>query len=412
MADVTSNERGRLANDRTRAILPTQMPNEALSRSGLHRASRRPGDEESGKAVRSRSRLPSANVSRTGFPDATEPTPANEARIADARQPRFWKRPNFVALFRGLWPRPRNISSVEEINQQKIEIVDEFPNGYPRFAAYLASDVSFMQFRRFRRLSARDILQQQTNLSRLQKELDALDAEYSRDNAKRKILKGWNDGAGSDNEAQANLMKEIKCALVEYRQTVLGVKNMEQLDTTAEEDFHSLYNCLTYQNSLTEASGSRDFLLHPEDFVSLSRKQKDKTFEDLAVWLLDRGPMWFRKIFLQTCERENEKHTSYYDHRRLSHARKLLSCFLVTTIILGPIYILFLYSHWSKGTMVTIFSVFIGLFVSMMFYLTSALAHEVFVGAATYGTVLLIFLSNTMQGGYLISSEGGNATAS
>ncbi|EHK98975.1 hypothetical protein M7I_5197 [Glarea lozoyensis 74030] len=138
-----------------------------------------------------------------------------------------------------------------------------------------------MQFRRFRRLSARDILQQQTNLSRLQKELDALDAEYSRDNAKRKILKGWNDGAG---------------------QTVLGVKNMEQLDTTAEEDFHSLYNCLTYQNSLTEASGSRDFLLHPEDFVSLSRKQKDKTFEDLAVWLLDRGPMWFRKIWYCTSD--------------------------------------------------------------------------------------------------------------
>jgi hypothetical protein len=79
-------------------------------------------------------------------------------------------------------------------------------------------------------------------------------------------------------------------------ETVLYVKNMEQLDTTSEEDFHSLYNWLADHNSLAEASGSRDFLLHPEDFVSLSRKQKDKSFEDLAVWLLDRGPMRLKRV--------------------------------------------------------------------------------------------------------------------
>jgi hypothetical protein len=76
------------------------------------------------------------------------------------------------------------------------EIVHKFPNGYPRLAAYQASDESFMQVRKFRRLAFRTLLPQQTNITRLEKELDALDAEYARDNIKKKILRGWDSDAG------------------------------------------------------------------------------------------------------------------------------------------------------------------------------------------------------------------------
>jgi hypothetical protein len=60
--------------------------------------------------------------------------------------------------------------------------VEKHPIGYPRFAAFLDNDESFMIYRRFGFLSNRLLLDQQDQLRLLEQELDELDQEDEENN--------------------------------------------------------------------------------------------------------------------------------------------------------------------------------------------------------------------------------------
>lgn len=49
------------------------------------------------------------------------------------------------------------------------------PNGYPRLAEFLSSDLSFMQYRGFSSLHSRVLLAQQCDIEVLEQELDKID---------------------------------------------------------------------------------------------------------------------------------------------------------------------------------------------------------------------------------------------
>jgi hypothetical protein len=66
-------------------------------------------------------------------------------------------------------------------------LVDSHPEGYPRLAAFLDSDDSFMIFKRFGYLQTRILLEKQAQLQLLERELDETDAI---DNETREGQKG------------------------------------------------------------------------------------------------------------------------------------------------------------------------------------------------------------------------------
>lgn len=70
----------------------------------------------------------------------------------------------------------------------------KYPLGYPRFAAFMASDEdkSTTIFRRFQRLSARNLLYLESELADLEAEQDRLDALSRDDDNLKKSMKGWN----------------------------------------------------------------------------------------------------------------------------------------------------------------------------------------------------------------------------
>jgi hypothetical protein len=53
--------------------------------------------------------------------------------------------------------------------------VEDFPDGYPRLAAFVASEQKMMQFRGFRMIRTRLLLHLQTDIQRLDTELNRLD---------------------------------------------------------------------------------------------------------------------------------------------------------------------------------------------------------------------------------------------
>lgn len=97
--------------------------------------------------------------------------------------------------------------------------VDECPRGYPRLATLLNSDESFTIFRRFGYIQCRLILEKQTQLAKLECELDHLDqqlAESERDYFYLHTVDIPNDGLG---QRRAALISEIEHTFCDYGQT-------------------------------------------------------------------------------------------------------------------------------------------------------------------------------------------------
>lgn len=94
-------------------------------------------------------------------------------------------------------------------------LVDEYPEGYPQFAALLCSDDSFTIFRRFGRLTSRILIHSQNELTELEKELDRRDVDDAADATLEPRLRGY-EGFQADDNAQRELIHKIRPKLSEY----------------------------------------------------------------------------------------------------------------------------------------------------------------------------------------------------
>lgn len=93
--------------------------------------------------------------------------------------------------------------------------MDNFPRGFPQLAAFVNSDDTFANFRRFGRLSARILLHIQNDLNDLEQKLDNLDKQDDQDDTMRLRLGGFEEFSGQDDE-QRQLRNEIQKKYVEY----------------------------------------------------------------------------------------------------------------------------------------------------------------------------------------------------
>ena len=95
--------------------------------------------------------------------------------------------------------------------------------GYPRVAAYLDSDESFMIYRRFGFLHARLLLYKQDELREMEEDLRTLDLRDSKDPKKNKYLKSRRkDDLREDlenNEMRKHLMQRVEKKTLEYGTT-------------------------------------------------------------------------------------------------------------------------------------------------------------------------------------------------
>lgn len=88
-------------------------------------------------------------------------------------------------------------------------IVEDYPQGYPRFSALISSHPSFSLCRRFSNLRARLLLRKQDRLALLERRLERLDAEEENRLALGSIRR-------DDNEERLALLAEIDEALLDY----------------------------------------------------------------------------------------------------------------------------------------------------------------------------------------------------
>ena len=88
-------------------------------------------------------------------------------------------------------------------------VVEDHPNGYPRYSALVASHDSFFLCRRFSTLRARLLLLKQDKLSILEQKLEAIDR-----NERNPLRLG--SSRVDDNAERAAILSEIDSALADY----------------------------------------------------------------------------------------------------------------------------------------------------------------------------------------------------
>jgi hypothetical protein len=96
-------------------------------------------------------------------------------------------------------------------------LVEEYPNGYPRTSAYLNSDVGSALFRRFGTLHSRALLYKQHELTELEARLDKLDRDdEEKEETRWRNSHSINCENGEGNEERKALLEEIIKKLEEY----------------------------------------------------------------------------------------------------------------------------------------------------------------------------------------------------
>jgi hypothetical protein len=95
-----------------------------------------------------------------------------------------------------------------------VQSVRDFPDGYPKLAAFLDSDEKFMVYRRFGYLQSRLLLEKQEHLQQLEEELESLDQEEAETGSTNLITIGSYDTERYT--ARRELMQRIECNLQRY----------------------------------------------------------------------------------------------------------------------------------------------------------------------------------------------------
>jgi len=95
--------------------------------------------------------------------------------------------------------------------------VELYPEGFPRIAAYIDSDVDTALFRRFGRMHARILLYREVELNDLERRLDELDkADNSKEETEWRIGHGIHYDDSKQNEARKALVGDIEGKLKTY----------------------------------------------------------------------------------------------------------------------------------------------------------------------------------------------------
>lgn len=94
-----------------------------------------------------------------------------------------------------------------------MSVLEDYPQGYPRLAAFLALDRDFSVFKRFDYLHTRSLLEQQDELAELQERLNQCDDTEP-------IRLGLSSRRQDENQERRELLRQVTAKLQEYDRSV------------------------------------------------------------------------------------------------------------------------------------------------------------------------------------------------
>ncbi|KAF4630545.1 hypothetical protein G7Y89_g7598 [Cudoniella acicularis] len=260
------------------------------------------------------------------------------------------------------------------------DIIDEYdkhyktyPHGFPSLAAFLNSAGNFSIARRFGRAHQRVLLHLTCEVTLLEKELDELDKADENTDTKWRLKRGefyegWDP-------KQKDLIEKLRVKLLQYDELVLKDSNLRSLAPALPRDHRSVFNWIRNEKPLDK--DQYDFIYYRDDFVSLVNQPREG-FDEAVKSLLNRSPSSRFQQLLRSNSNPQDPHTYFFSTQNITLFARILAVSVAITIILIPIFILFLAEMSRKTTSIMVL-VFVLAFAALM-SMTGTKAENVFVG--------------------------------
>ncbi|KAJ4986800.1 hypothetical protein SVAN01_07727 [Stagonosporopsis vannaccii] len=327
------------------------------------------------------------------------------------------------------------------INETITIPLQSYPEGYPRQAAYQASESSWSIYRAFHYLHARVILDLQEEIRDLEKQLEILDLCDSSDSdtelrvrSRRDDLREGRDDDGGVSK-RATLLEKIRGKLLDYGQDnrdhrfseavwnadapadeiLVKARDINTFQRPSNRDYRSLRKWFWNVKPLW-LEAEDEYIKRREDLVSLRHGREWSGFDGFIENCIRRlhGPL-MQKIFSTKelrAKNGDDKHVFYYSQSRVEKLVGIIITLIIFILLILPVVAMYkltsIGERNSTFDAVGVLVVFTLLFSAAMSLLTKAQRHELFAASAAYCAVLVVFISNFNNdaGGLGVGSDG------
>ncbi|KAH8678811.1 hypothetical protein BGZ60DRAFT_428633 [Tricladium varicosporioides] len=293
------------------------------------------------------------------------------------------------------------------------KVEDKF-RGYSSLSTFLDSDENFMIYRRFGYLHSRVLLRIQDQLRKLEQELDRYDkedadaAEKGSEQSRKLLMSRDLDEAADRRELKANpdlrtrtqILNDIEQCLEKYDSFIEKAQYMASLSKPAARDYASVEGYIFDKKPLLDEEAS--FIYRREDLITL-RDGREAAFLDAATekMLQASNHKWLKKIFCTEADllKTDDLNLHYYSKTRRDYFTTSIIVFILLALLILPVLALYklTMTHQLKVTYaisIGVLLVFTLAFSGVLSVFTKAKRHEIFMAAAGYCAVLVVFISN------------------
>ncbi|RYP51147.1 hypothetical protein DL768_003494 [Monosporascus sp. mg162] len=288
------------------------------------------------------------------------------------------------------------------LNQPDVEL-GHIRDGYPALAAWIGKDPDneTFVFRKFDRLSARNLLHLQCQLIQLEDEIDKLDdeARKSSDLDARQASRRWEKlkelatNPARQEKTRLDKADELAVKIKEYHDALLRQARIAELSGPSNRvlsTFRDYFEGNAWKGpslqSMPIISGrAKDMLKEADDLVAL-RKPAD---EDLLSRLLQDHWVFQKPSAMDPLDR-----TTVYKRQHVAWTVAAISMLFATVLLVVAIVSLYIVNDpTAKLAMVAAFTVVFALSVAL---LTNSRRAEIYGAAAAYAAVLVVFISGNL----------------
>ncbi|KAM0798368.1 hypothetical protein BDR22DRAFT_809198 [Usnea florida] len=226
-----------------------------------------------------------------------------------------------------------------------ISVLEDYPQGYPRLAAFLALDRDFTVFKRFDYLHMRSLLEQQDELAELQERLERCDDADP-------IRLGLSSRRQDENAERRDLLRQVQAKLQEYDRGVQDCHAMLRLPEAHDTQKQNVENwCVGNKPLVRSESACYVDCTRGQDYVALMPKDTDRAGLETLV-----------DLTMRTCPnvarhaKTRDRNIFVFPPNFLNRIVKILFAIFIPLWLVFPT--ILLYNATSHGSSAIIYAIF------------------------------------------------------
>ncbi|KAF2137091.1 uncharacterized protein K452DRAFT_329409 [Aplosporella prunicola CBS 121167] len=330
------------------------------------------------------------------------------------------------------WPTRKSLDVRDKIGKKAATDpittpVNQYAQGYPRLAAFNASEQNHMLYRGFSYVHSRLLLDLQTELSELEKKLYELDEEdellantnsetkksplrsqlldVARARRQPETTKGTEGQQSITKEpTRRDILQELHKKLLKYDELLIKAREVVSFQRPTDRDYRNVTTWFSSERPLVQRE--EEYILWREDLVSLRHGQEWAGFDGKIEATLDYLKCdLIERVFGRPGRRHKDERelngkplngqVTYFSASRVEKLVGLIITTLVVILLVIPVIaMLSLGKHNPVFSAIGIMIGFTLLFAATMSLLTKARTHELFSASAAYCAVLIVFIAN------------------